>query len=106
MDIDSPSSLEETSPSDTSSSYYEKSLDESFEEKENADTNNNESVEPDEQSKDKDKEKEAGKVNDDLECEEVTKDLHWKDMKLFPPEKNRSNVWKSGVLEKMTKETW
>ena len=68
--------------------------------------NNNESVEPDEQSKDKDKEKEAGKVNDDLVCEEVTKDLHWKDMKLFPPEKNRSNVWKSEVLEKMTKETW
>ena len=100
MDIDSPSSLEETSPSDTSSSYYEKSLDESFEEKENADTNNNESVEPDEQSKDKDKEKEAGKVNDDLECEEVTKDLHWKDIKLFPPEKNRSTVWKFGGFGK------
>ena len=62
MDIDSPSSLEETSPSDTSSSYYEKSLDESIEEKENDDTNNNESVEPDEQSKDKDKEKEEAKL--------------------------------------------
>ena len=94
MDIDSPSSLEETSPSDTSSSYYEKSLDESFEEKENNDTNNNESVEPDEQSKDKDKEKEAGKVNDDLVCEEVTKYLHWKEQKRTEVMFGNRGFWK------------
>ena len=69
MDIDSPSS-DETSPSDSDTSCSDKS-DESFEDEENDDTNNNESVavvEPVEKSNDE-ANKKKGKVNDDLECD-------------------------------------
>ena len=49
MDIDSLDNSDESSPSDSDTSFscLEKSLDESFEDKVNDDTNNNKSVEPD-----------------------------------------------------------
>ena len=98
MDIDSPTS-DETLPSDSDTSCSDKS-DESFEDEENDDTNNNESVaiEPVEQSNDE-ANKTKEKVNDDID-RDVAKDLSWKGAKLFPPEKNRSNVWKFGGFEK------
>ena len=55
-------------------------------------------IEPVEQSNDE-ANKTKEKVNDDID-RDVAKDLSWKGAKLFPPEKNRSNIWKFSGFEK------